>query len=171
MNADIIERAKKVKLLALDADGVLTDGGVYVLDDGREFRRFDIKDGLGIKRAMAAGIQVAIISSSACEAVQHRAATLGIDEVHIGVADKLAVLLDICQRLQLTLDQVAYMGDDLVDLPILERVGLPCAPADAAQVVKDAAYYIASSGGGKGAVREIADALFQCAEAADKDSA
>jgi 3-deoxy-D-manno-octulosonate 8-phosphate phosphatase (KDO 8-P phosphatase) len=154
-------RVAQIRLLALDSDGVLTDGGVYMLEDGREFRRFDIKDGLGLKRVMEAGIAVAIISGADALTVVQRAQKLGIAEAHIGVKDKLARLLEICQRMSLTLDQVAYMGDDLPDLPVLERVGLPCTPADAVASVKDRALWIASKPGGFGAVRELCDLLLE----------
>lgn len=148
-----------IRLFALDADGVLTDGGVYVFEDGREFRRFDIKDGLGLKRAMTAGIAVAIISAGGSEAVRQRARTLGNIEVHLTSEDKLATLDSVCGRMGITRDQAAYMGDDLTDLPVLEAVGLPCAPANAAPAVKVVARLITTAGGGYGAVREVCDLL------------
>lgn len=148
---------RRVRLLAMDSDGVLTDGGVYVFEDGQEFRRFDIKDGLGIKRVMAAGIPVAIISASVSTAVEHRVRKLGINEIHLGVRDKRAALVEICARLDVALDEVAYIGDDLPDLPILESVGWPCAPADAVPVVRAAARRVTLNPGGYGAVREICD--------------
>jgi 3-deoxy-D-manno-octulosonate 8-phosphate phosphatase (KDO 8-P phosphatase) len=146
-------------LLALDSDGVLTDGGVYVAEDGHEFRRFDIKDGLGLKRVMQAGLQVAIISSASCEAVRLRASGLGIESVYLGVEDKLLCLQQICRQLEIGLDEVAYMGDDLPDLPVLSAVGYPTAPANAIDEVKTVSKFISSKPGGAGAVREICDRL------------
>ncbi|NJL92900.1 MAG: HAD family hydrolase, partial [Anaerolineae bacterium] len=128
--------AARVKLLALDSDGVLTDGGVYMAADGQENRRFDIKDGLGLKRVMAAGIRVAIVSGgSAPGPVTLRAHALGIEEVHTSIPEKLAVVKALCEKFQINLEEVAYMGDDLPDLPVLAAVGLPCAPADAIEAV------------------------------------
>jgi len=159
ISPDLRTRLAQIRLLALDSDGVLTDGGVYMSDDGHEFRRFDIKDGLGLKRVMQADIHVAIISGADSNQVIQRARKLGITEAYVGVQDKLARLLDICQRLNLTLDQAAYIGDDLPDLPVMDRVALPCAPADAVAAVKDRAFWIASKPGGFGAVRELCDLL------------
>ena len=148
-----------IKLLAIDVDGVLTDGGVYIANDGGEYRRFNIKDGLGLKRAMEAGIEVTIISSGACESILHRARQLGINEVHIGVANKLDVLKSICSAKQISLDEVCYIGDDLPDLPVMQAVGLACAPEDAVEEVKQAALFVAQALGGHGAVRELIDIL------------
>ncbi len=159
MNDDLKRRIANIRLLALDSDGVLTDGGVYVLEDGTEFRRFDIKDGLGLKRVMEAGIEVAIISASSSQAIVHRAQCLGIHRVYVGVDDKRQVLLRLCQELEIGPEQVAYVGDDLTDLPVLSEVGLPCAPADAIGAVKEAVLLITSQPGGHGAVREVCDSL------------
>jgi 3-deoxy-D-manno-octulosonate 8-phosphate phosphatase (KDO 8-P phosphatase) len=155
----VIAALRRVRLLALDSDGVLTDGGVYVGEDGREFRRFDIKDGLGLKRVMERGIAVAVLSSSPVEAVRHRCAWLGIAEVHLGVVDKVACLKDLCTRLGVSLDQVAYMGDDLADLPVMQIVGLPCGPADTVHEVRTVVRLITVRPGGHGAVRELCDLL------------
>ena len=151
----------EIKLLALDADGVLTDGGVYIFEDGRQFRRFDIKDGLGLKRVMDAGIHVAIISGSAVKAVAHRAQQLGIEDVHLGIQDKQKKLREICRRLGIHVNEVAFVGDDLTDLPVLRHVGLPCAPVDAVKAVKDQAVLITEADGGRGAVREVCEYLLQ----------
>lgn len=154
------ERLNNVRLLALDVDGVLTDGGVYLLEDGQQLRRFDIKDGLGLKRVLECGIQVVILSTSNVKIVQHRARALGIEDVFLNVVDKKAVLERICQRRDMGLKAVAYMGDDLTDLPVLQAVGFPCAPADAVEAVKEAAVYVTQAAGGRGAVREVCDLLY-----------
>jgi 3-deoxy-D-manno-octulosonate 8-phosphate phosphatase (KDO 8-P phosphatase) len=155
LSDDLRERIQRIRLLALDSDGVLTDGGVYVDEDGNEFRRFNIKDGLGLKLVMEAGIHVSIISGSESRAVVHRAKDLGIIEVHTGVVDKLKCLLAICERLKISLEEVAYMGDDLPDLPVLERVGLACTPTDAVEELLAAAHFVSKRRGGDGSVREL----------------
>lgn len=159
MNEVLKSLIAKIRLLAMDSDGVLTDGGVYVMEDGTEFRRFNIKDGLGLKRVMEAGIHVAIISGASNTSVVHRAHKLGIKDVYVGVEDKLELLMEICQRLGISLEEVAYIGDDLPDLPVLQRVGLPCAPADAVSQISKLADYITEPTGGFGAVREICELL------------
>lgn len=159
---EILRKLKRVSLLALDADGVLTDGGVYLSEDGKQFRRFDIKDGAGLNAVMALGIHVVIISSGSNLAVRHRCRELGIDALHLDVDDKLACLRQICAQRSLGLDQVCYVGDDLVDLPVLAAVGFSCAPADAIGEVKAGAVFVASKSGGHGAVREVCDAITGC---------
>lgn len=156
---DTTERSRRIKLLAMDIDGVLTDGGVYVFEDGKEIRRFDIKDGLGLKKVMAEGIQVIWLSSGVCEAALHRATVLGIDEVHLGVADKIDLLEGICDKYGVSLDNVAYIGDDLTDVAVLQRVGLACAPVDAVESINQIVQYITKARGGYGAVREVCDLL------------
>lgn len=155
----IQQKAQNIRLLALDVDGVLTDGGVYVFEDGTEFRRFNIKDGLGLRRVLETGIQVAIISASVNQAIVNRAEKLGISEVFLGSRNKVETLQHLCQRLNLSLEQVAYIGDDLTDLPVLKQVGLPCAPNDAVDEVKNSALLITTRDGGQGAVREVCDWL------------
>jgi len=161
ISPELEEKLKKVKLLALDVDGVLTDGGVYIADNGKEFRRFDIKDGLGLKRVIAAGIEIAIISSGTCESVLHRAIQLEITEVHIGVADKLDVLKGICFAKQISLNEVCYIGDDLPDLPVMKAVGIACSPADAVEEVQKISDVIATAPGGKGAVRRVCNLILE----------
>jgi 3-deoxy-D-manno-octulosonate 8-phosphate phosphatase (KDO 8-P phosphatase) len=163
MNIDrdllILKKLASIRLLAMDVDGVLTDGGVYVMDDGQQFRRFNIKDGMGIKRVMGAGIQVAWISANESNSVQERANGLGVKEVYLGITDKLTLLEEICQKMDIPLVEVAYIGDDLADLAILDRVGLAFAPLDAAEEIKRTAHYIIKKRGGEGAVREACDLL------------
>lgn len=159
MDADTRARASRIRLLALDVDGVLTDGGVYVFEDGRECRRFNIKDGLGLRMVLEAGIKVALISSATTKPVEYRARILGIDELHVGVQDKLQTLRDVCVRLEVNLSEVAYMGDDLPDVRVLNEVGLPCAPRDAIPRVRNTAAVVTLADGGQGAVRELCDLL------------
>lgn len=159
MDPELLRKLRHVRILGLDVDGVLTDGGVYVLNDGREARRFNIKDGLGLKLVMASGILVAWISSAAAGSIAHRARVLGISELFVDVEDKLQTLRDICRRFDVNLNEVAYMGDDLPDVPVLQEVGLPCAPADAVAQVQATAILITRATGGNGAVRELCDLL------------
>ena len=149
----------KVKLLALDVDGILTDGGLYYTETGQELKKFNVKDGLGIKQLMKHGIQVAIISASNSEATHHRACKLGIRHVFIDCNDKLSVLKDLCQILQINLSEVAYMGDDLTDLPVLQAVGCPLTVSDAIAENRACAIYVTEKGGGQGAVRDVCDRI------------
>ena len=159
MNLPPNPQLDKIRLLAMDIDGVLTDGGVYMFEDGTEFRRFNIKDGLGLKRVMKAGIQVLWLSAGECEAARHRGKNLGITEIYLGVADKAKLLVQRCQALGIKPNQVAYIGDDLTDLAVMGLVGAACAPADAAPEVRGAAMIVTEAPGGGGAVREICDRL------------
>ncbi|MDX2215703.1 MAG: HAD-IIIA family hydrolase [Oculatellaceae cyanobacterium bins.114] len=155
------ERLSRIKLLALDVDGVLTDGGLYYTDNGMELKRFNAKDGQGIQMVMKAGIRVAIVTTSTSRAVVHRAQRLGIRFVFTGVEDKLIVLKDLCNQLKITLAQVAYVGDDIIDLPILQLVGCPLTVADAMPENQDSAIYITRLAGGQGCVREICTILLE----------
>ncbi|MGI6456324.1 MAG: KdsC family phosphatase [bacterium] len=158
---DLHERLKSIRMLALDVDGVLTDGGIYVDTDGRVTRRYNIKDGLGIKLLIAAGIKVVIITFAKNQAILHRAKMLGIQDVYIGAADKAKVVHQICQKEEISPQEVAYMGDDVIDMGALSIVGFPCAPADSVPAVLDCAVYITRAPGGQGAVRELCDLILQ----------
>jgi len=149
----------RIKLLLLDCDGVLTDGGVYYTGEGDELRRFSIKDGTGIRRLLDSGIGVGIISASSATPVLCRARQLGIDEVHIGVDDKVSVALRIVKSKGINLSEVAYIGDDLADILILQIVGVPLAVGDATDRVREMAKYVTSLPGGHGAVREVSDLI------------
>lgn len=150
-----------VKLLALDVDGVLTDGGLYYSNSGEELKKFNVKDGQGIKLVMQSGVEVAIISASNSAATLHRANKLGIKRAFVGIENKLATLEKICQELNLSLAQVAYIGDDLNDLPVLQAVGCPLTVADAISENKAHAVYVTKLKGGQGCVREICNLLLQ----------
>lgn len=153
------ERFGQVRLLALDVDGVLTDGGLYYSSDGKELRRFDVKDGMGLLLLMQAGVSVAIISAGRGPVTLHRARDLGIAHVFVEVKDKLATLSSLCQTLDITLAEVAFVGDDLNDLPVLQVVGLPLTVADALAANQTIAAYVTRRSGGHGAVREICDMI------------
>ena len=149
----------RVKLLALDVDGILTDGGLYYTESGEVCKKFNVKDGKGIKLLMQSGIEVAIISANDSAATMYRAKKLGITNCFTGVEDKLTVLKSLCQKLNLSLDLVAYMGDDLNDLPVLKSVGLPLTVADAIPENQATAAYVTKLSGGQGAVREVCNLL------------
>ncbi len=153
------KRLARVELLSLDVDGVLTDGGLYYTDDGHQFRKFNVKDGEGIKRAMQAGIQVTIITASKADVITKRAADLGVKHVFPGVDEKLSTLEGLCAELGIGLDRVAHIGDDLNDLPLLNAVGLALTVADAMPDVIERAAYVTDKPGGRGAVREIIDLM------------
>lgn len=152
----------QVQLLALDVDGILTDGGLYYTETGEELKKFNVKDGLGLRLVMQAGIQVALITASFSQATVYRAKRLGISHAFLGVEDKLATLNLLCEQLGITLNQVAYMGDDWIDLPVLHEVGCPITVADAMPENQAAVVYITRKAGGQGAVREVCNLLLQC---------
>jgi 3-deoxy-D-manno-octulosonate 8-phosphate phosphatase (KDO 8-P phosphatase) len=150
---------KRVRALVLDVDGVLTDGGMYYGPQGEGLKRFNVKDGLGLRLVGEAGIVIALISGENSEIVRRRAEKLRIDDVFVGVEDKLQTLKTFLVVKKLSLEDVAYVGDDLNDLPVLKAVGLPVAVADAVAPVKKAARWVTTRRGGDAAVREVCDAL------------
>lgn len=152
----IEQRAKAVKLLILDVDGVLTNGELFFFDTG-EYKAFNAKDGLGIALLVRAGIELAIISGNQSAAVEQRFKKFGIQHVYQGVEDKGIVYQSIKTALNLQDNEVAYMGDDLIDLPVMSQVGLPTAVADADAFVKQHAVWISAKNGGQGAVRELCE--------------
>jgi 3-deoxy-D-manno-octulosonate 8-phosphate phosphatase (KDO 8-P phosphatase) len=154
-----LERLSGIKLLSLDTDGVLTDGGLYYTDDGEELRKFNVKDGLGIQRVQAAGVKVAIITSSSTPSIAHRGRRLGVDYVFLDCEDKLATLVRICDEMGIDLDQVGHVGDDLNDLPVFGAVGCPMAVADATDKALTSVLFVTKKKGGDGAVREICDLI------------
>ena len=159
---DAIARAKKIKCVILDVDGVLTDGGIYAAPDGSElFKPFFARDGLAISLARKVGIQSALITGRASSIVVNRAKELRIDLVYQGSLDKREAYADIKAKTGLSDEEIAYIGDDIVDLPILRQVGLPCAVGDAVPEVKEIAQIIAAQPGGRGAVREVYEIILK----------
>ncbi len=153
--------ARDIRLLVLDVDGVLTDGGIYYGNGGEELKRFSIKDGLGVKLLQHSGIGVAIITGRSSNLVERRAAELGIQEVIQGREDKREALVELCGRLALTPAQCAYMGDDLPDLGAIRAAGIGMSVADGSETVRAAADWVAERKGGDGAVREAAEYLLR----------
>lgn len=154
-------RASRIRLLVLDVDGVLTDGGLVYTASGEDTKRFHVHDGLALVAALKAGLQIAVFSGRASAAVTRRMAELGVAEVHQGVADKVAALDALLARLGLAPREVAMMGDDLPDLAAMARAGLALAPANAVAEVKRAAHWVARRRGGEGAVREAVEMLLK----------
>jgi 3-deoxy-D-manno-octulosonate 8-phosphate phosphatase (KDO 8-P phosphatase) len=160
---EMIKKAlAKVKLLILDVDGVLTDGGIMINDHGEETKHFNAKDGHGLRMLMQAGIEVALISGrKSAGAAVFRAKELGISEVHLGVRDKGAVCADLIQRKRLAKSEICCLGDDLPDLPLFEHSGIAVAVADAVPEIRAAAAFSTKRRGGNGAVRELCEAILK----------
>jgi 3-deoxy-D-manno-octulosonate 8-phosphate phosphatase (KDO 8-P phosphatase) len=161
MKKNVNEKLKKIKMLILDVDGVLTDGFVIIDDNGHESKHFNVRDGHGLKMIQRCGIKVVLLTGRQSEVVKHRARDLGIKEIHQKVFNKKEVFAKILKKNKLTADQVAFVGDDIVDIPVLKAVGFSAAVADALDVVKKSVDYIAKEKGGRGAVREISDMLLK----------
>jgi 3-deoxy-D-manno-octulosonate 8-phosphate phosphatase (KDO 8-P phosphatase) len=153
------QELRRIRLLAMDVDGVLTDAGMFYTESGDEFKKFNTRDGMGIKLLQAAGLVTAIITKEETKLVARRGEKLAIPEVHQAAHEKLAVLRDILQRHHLSLAEVAYIGDDVNDLEVLQAVGFSAAPADAIPAVIRSVKYVCRKKGGEGAVRELADLI------------
>ncbi|HYQ90719.1 MAG TPA: 3-deoxy-manno-octulosonate-8-phosphatase KdsC [Candidatus Competibacteraceae bacterium] len=158
---DILHRAAQIRLVIFDVDGVLTDGRLYLADDGNEFKAFHSRDGHGLKMLQNQGVAVAIISGRRSLAVEQRMTDLGISYVYMGVQDKLVAFQDLLQRQGLDAAEVAYVGDDVIDLPVMIRVGLAIAVQDADPFVKRHAHWQTPSPGGRGAAREVCELLLE----------
>ncbi len=152
-------RIKPLRLIAFDVDGVLTDGGLYLSDSGEEFKRFNSLDGHGLKMLKASGMELAIITGRTSKCVELRARNLGITRLYQGVEDKLATMQALLADLQLAPEAAAFMGDDVVDLPVMRRVGLALSVPDAPQMVRDHAHYVSQRDAGHGAVREVCELI------------
>lgn len=159
MNTDLLERAKRVKLAIFDVDGVLTDGRLYFLEDGSEFKAFNTLDGHGIKMLGQSGVITAIISGRKTPVVERRAKNLGISHLYQGREDKQVALDELLGQLGLEYRDVAYLGDDLPDLPVIRRVGLGMAVANAAPFVREHAAGVTLARGGEGAAREFCELI------------
>lgn len=157
--ASHVRQLKKIRLFATDVDGVLTDGGMYWSDSGDQIRKFNAWDGLGLVLLKNAGIVVAFITMDHAPLVSLRADRLGISEIHQGVRDKLAVLKELSLKYHLGFEEIAYMGDDVNDVPALQAVGFSAAPANGRDQVRSTVRYVCSANGGEGAVREVADMI------------
>jgi 3-deoxy-D-manno-octulosonate 8-phosphate phosphatase (KDO 8-P phosphatase) len=155
--SDVEDRARRVKLILMDVDGVLTDGKIIFLTGGLEAKAFDSKDGVGIKLAQRAGLRTGVISGRESEALARRCEELGVDEIHQRVFEKVRAYDEIIARLGLKDEECCFIGDDLVDAPVLKRVGLPVSVADGHPALEPIVAYITDRPGGAAAVREVID--------------
>jgi 3-deoxy-D-manno-octulosonate 8-phosphate phosphatase (KDO 8-P phosphatase) len=156
---DILERAKRIRLLIFDVDGVLTDGRLYLGDDGQEYKAFHSRDGHGMKMLQETGVAVAIITARSSEVVRMRMESLGIEHVYQGRREKLPAYEEMKGTLGLEDGQIAYVGDDVLDLPIMRRVGLSMAVADAHSLVLRHSHWQTQAAGGRGAAREACELI------------
>lgn len=161
MKKNIKEKLKKIKMLILDVDGVMTDGRIIMDDEGREIKNFHVRDGHGLKILQRYGVKVAILTGRKSKVVEHRAKDLEIKYVYQKIYNKKEVFGEILKKHKLSADEVAFIGDDIVDVPVLKRVGFSVAVADAIDIVKNSVNYVTENKGGDGAVREICEMILQ----------
>jgi 3-deoxy-D-manno-octulosonate 8-phosphate phosphatase (KDO 8-P phosphatase) len=161
MDVTLLEKIRSVGLLMLDVDGVLTDGKIIIDDQGFESKQFDVKDGHGLKLLMRYGIGVTLITGRRSSVVEHRAKDLGIQEVYQGIWNKVEIFDEILQKMNLRPEQTAYVGDDIVDIPLMRRVGFAVAVRDASEDTKAIAHYVTKKRGGQGAVREVCEIILK----------
>ncbi len=157
----LLPKLRKIKAIFLDVDGVLTDGTIIYGSDGVEMKIFDSQDGFGISNAMNNGIRVGIITGRQSDLVKRRAAELGIFDLYQGSIDKITPFEEIKKIYSLDSSEIAYVGDDILDLPLLQKVGLSAAPANAVREVRTKVDYVSKARGGQGAVREIIDLILK----------
>lgn len=166
MNNDLY--AQQIKLIIFDVDGVLTEGHIIFGQEGEALKAFHCQDGMGISLAHKAGLKTAIITGRESQIVHRRATELKIGDIHQGASDKVIALRELMQKHSLTLEQIAYVGDDINDLPVMVQVGLPCAVANAVPEVKALAKYVSLRQGGNGAVRDIIEYILKAQNAWDE---
>jgi len=157
--AQLVDKAARIRLVILDVDGVLTDGRLYFGDDGNEYKSFYSRDGHGIKMLQAHGVEIAILSGRYSIATARRMTELNVRHVYLGIEDKLSVFATFLEQQGLRTEQVAYVGDDIIDLPVMARVGLAVAVADADPFVKLHAHWQTPHPGGHGAVRDVCELI------------
>lgn len=158
---DIHEKAKAIRMVIFDVDGVLTDGSLFIGDDGQEYKAFCSRDGHGMKMLQKTGVELAIITGRTSRVVEHRISDLGIKHVYQGQLDKLKAYNELTSKLGLEDHQIAYVGDDVVDLPIMCRVGLAVAVQDAHSMVTKHSHWQTPSNGGRGAVRDVCEMIME----------
>lgn len=161
MKNTCVEKAKKIRLFVLDVDGVLTDGIIHYLNQDLIMRSFHVHDGLGIKLCQFAGIPIAIISAKESPDVFQRLVDLNIQHIYLGCEKKTIAYQDLKEKLQLTDNEIAYMGDDLLDLPVLEQVGFSCTVLQAPDFIREKVDYISKRPGGQGAVRDVCEFILK----------
>jgi 3-deoxy-D-manno-octulosonate 8-phosphate phosphatase (KDO 8-P phosphatase) len=158
---DVRARARKIRLVAMDVDGVLTDAGMYYTESGDELKKFNTRDGMGVALVREAGLKTAILTRESTRLVERRGAKLRIDHIFVGVTDKLTCMRTLLGELGLTLEQVAYIGDDVNDYELLCNVGLAVAVRDASRLPKSVAHLVTEAKGGEGAVRELCEIILE----------
>ena len=159
--ANYLAKLHDIKCFVFDVDGVLTDGTVLALESGEQTRKFNIKDGYGIERALLAGYQVAIISGGNQLGVQKRLTFLKIKHIFLGVKNKIEVFQALCSELTIEAKNVLYVGDDLPDYDVMKLAGLPCCPQDATQEIKEISLYVSDKKGGEGCVRDVIERVMK----------
>jgi 3-deoxy-D-manno-octulosonate 8-phosphate phosphatase (KDO 8-P phosphatase) len=164
-------RAKLIRLMAFDVDGVMTDGGLYYSDSGQEFKRFNSQDGHGLKMLRASGVEIALITGRTSNCVTVRAQNLGIEYVYQGIENKLEAMIDLLNKLKLSRDAAAFMGDDVVDLTVMRHVGMAITVPAAPQLVRDHSDFITKREGGYGAVREACEMIMSAQGTLDQQLA
>lgn len=164
----VMARARQIKLLICDVDGVMSDGIIYQGNSGEELKAFNVRDGYGIRCLLTSGVEVAIITGRKAKLLEDRCATLGITHLYQGQSDKLLAFRELLDTLSLKAEQVAYIGDDLIDWPVMAEVGLSVTVADAHPVLLPRADYVTRIAGGRGAVREICDLILIAQDKFDK---
>jgi len=157
----ILEKAAKIKLVIFDVDGVLTNGRLYVTESGEEIKAFHSRDGHGMKMLQAVGVTIGIITGRTSNIVTHRMNELGIEHVYQGKKDKYPAFVDLLEKLSLTPEEVAYVGDDVVDLPVMKHVGFAIAVQDAHSWVKKHAHWQTPNNGGEGAARDVCELIME----------
>lgn len=156
------DKIAKIKFLFTDVDGVLTDAGVYYSDTGEALKKFSLRDGMGAERLRKlTEVQIGIITGEQSDIVKRRAEKLKIEELHLGIKDKLSLLKERAKSIGIALEEVAYIGDDMNDLEVIEQVGLAAAPADAVEEIKDRVHYTCRAKGGEGAFREFCELIIK----------
>ena len=159
--AQLQGRARQIRLVIFDVDGVFTDGRLFYTADGEEMKVFHVRDGVGVKALGQVGVQAAVISGRASDAVALRMSELGISRIYQGNHDKLPLFAELIEQLGVSSEQTAFMGDDLPDIPVLRAVGLAACPADADAEVRSICQWVGNRDGGRGAVREFCDFLLE----------
>jgi 3-deoxy-D-manno-octulosonate 8-phosphate phosphatase (KDO 8-P phosphatase) len=158
---DVLQRARQVRVVVFDVDGVLTDGSLFFGDDGQEYKAFYSRDGHGMKMLQRSGVEIGVITGRTSQVVLHRMANLGVSRVYQGQIEKLPSFLSLLEDLDLEPGQAAFVGDDVVDLPVMRRVGLAIAVQDAHPLVKEHAHWCTGRPGGRGAARDVCEFIME----------
>ena len=158
---EVLTKAKNIKLVIFDVDGVLTDGSLFYGDDGQEYKAFNSRDGHNMKMLQQTGVQIGIITGRTSELVLHRMKNLNVQHIYQGKADKLPAFEDLVAKLGLEAEQVAYVGDDVVDLPVMIRVGLAITVPNAHELARQHAHWVTNQGAGQGAARDVCEMIMK----------